>query len=148
MSFTGTQGLQHISKSLDGRDIESLQRMLVRVGRSLPDTTINHERKVMAEHKEMPGKGVMFYEEKAKRKSEKGPDYKGFLVLEMDYKAGDKLKLSAWEKPTSMGYSLLSLAEDNWARKQKETPREVRSGYQRRENNDYAYRPKDSDVPF
>jgi len=147
MSFTGTQGLQHISKSLDARDIESLQRMLVKVGRSLPDTTINHERKVMAEHREMPGKGVMFYEEKAKRKSERGPDYKGYLVLEMDYKAGEKLKISAWEKPTSMGYNLLSLAEDNWSKKQKETPREVRSGYQRKDN-DFAYKAKDSDIPF
>jgi hypothetical protein len=127
MSFIGTRGLQHISKSLDDKDIESLRKMLVRVGRSMPDTTINHERKAMSEHKEMPGKGVMFWEPMEKRKSPKGPDYKGYIVLEMDYKAGDKLKISAWEKKTQYGV-LYSLSEDNWSRKQKETPREVESG--------------------
>lgn len=147
MSFTGTRGLQHISKSLDDKDIESLQRMLVRVGRSLPDTTINRERKGMSEHKEMPGKGVMYFEPPEKRKNPKSPDYSGYLVLEMDYKAGDKLKLSAWQHPTSFGYNLLSLSENNWSRKQRETPREVQSGYQR-QKNDYAFRPKDEDVPF
>lgn len=146
MNSTGIQGLQHISKSLEGKDIESLRRMLVRVGRSLPDTTINHERKSMSEHKEMPGKGVLFFEPHEKRTSPKGPDYKGFVILEMDYKAGDKLKISAWEKKTNYG-TLFSLAEDNWSRKQRETPREVQSGYQK-QKNDYAYRSKDSDIPF
>ena len=146
MNSTGIQGLQHISKSLDAKDIESLQRMLVRVGRSLPDTTINHERKSMSEHKEMPGKGVLFFEPHEKRKSPKGPDYKGFVVLEMDYKAGDKLKLSAWERKTPYGV-LYALSEDNWARKQRETPREVESGYQK-QKNEYAYRPRNDDVPF
>lgn len=112
----------------------------------MPDTTINQERKQMSEHKEMPGKGVMFFEPMEKRKSPKGPDYKGFLVLEMDYKAGDKVKISAWEKKTAYGV-LYSLSEDNWSRKQKETPREVESGYQRKKP-EYAYRARDEDVPF
>ena len=146
MSFTGTQGLQHISKSFADKDIESLRKMLVRVGRSLPDTTINQERKSMAEHKEMPGKGVMYWEPVEKRKNPKSPDYKGFVVLEMDYKAGEKIKLSAWERKTAYG-TLLAMSEDNWSKKQKETPKEVRSGYQRRDN-DFAYRPRDEDVPF
>ena len=100
----------------------------------------------MSEHKEMPGKGVLFFEPMEKRTSPKGPDYKGFVILEMDYKAGDKLKLSAWEKKTNYG-TLYSLAEDNWSRKQKETPREVQSGYQK-QKNEYAYRPRNDDVPL
>jgi hypothetical protein len=121
--------------------------MLVRVGQLSQDTTSHHERKMMATHVERPGKGVMFWEETHKRKSEKGPDYKGFIVLEMDYKAGDKVQLSAWQKETGRGYYLLSLSEDNWARKQKETPIEVRSGYQRRDN-DFARKARDEDIPF
>ena len=99
-------------------------------------------------HNERPGKGVMYFEEN--KEHEKGPDYKGFIVLEMDYKAGEKLKLSAWERPTARGYSLISLSEDNWSKKQRNTPQEDRSGYQRQER-EYAYRPKsikDEDVPF
>ena len=102
----------------------------------------------MAEHKEMPGKGVMFYEEKAKRKSDRGPDYKGYLVLEMDYKAGEKLKISAWEKPTSMGYNLLSIAEDNWSKKQRETPREVTPSYEKKSTFAYKSKIDDGEVPF
>lgn len=101
----------------------------------------------MSQHVEKPGKGVLFYEEPQKRKHEKSPDYKGFIVLEMDYKAGDKVMLSAWEKPTSRGYSLFSLSEDNWAKKQKEQPREVATGYQKNKP-DFAYRSKNDDVPF
>ena len=136
----------HISKFFDGKDISSLRKMLVTVGRSMPDTTINQERKSMSEHRELPGKGVMFWEPVEKRKNPKSPDYKGFVVLEMDYKAGDKLKLSAWERKTPYG-TLLSMAEDNFSKKQKEAPREVESGYQRRKP-EYAYRSRDSDIPF
>ena len=75
-------------------------------------------------------------------------DYKGFIVLEMDYKAGEKLKLSAWLRPTSRGNNLISLSEDNWSKKQRQTPQEDRTGYQR--NSEYAYkRPGDKDeIPF
>ena len=100
----------------------------------------------MSEHRELPGKGVMFWEPVEKRKNPKSPDYKGFVVLEMDYKAGDKLKLSAWERKTPYG-TLLSMAEDNFSKKQKEAPREVESGYQKRKP-EYAYRSRDSDIPF
>jgi len=41
----------------------------------------------------MPGSGVAYWEEE--KKSDKGPDYKGFIVLEMDYKAGEKLKFAS-----------------------------------------------------
>ena len=99
------------------------------------------------QHQERPGFGVMFYEPPAKRSSPKGPDYKGFILLEMDYKAGEKLYLSCWERQTSSGFTLMSLAESNAKKKQQENPTEVKTGYQR-QKNEYAYRPRDEDVPF
>ena len=114
-------------------------------------TTYKENQSMSNQHNEKPGKGVMYWEEEDKRKSDKHPDYKGFVILEMDYKAGEKLKLSAWKRNTSRGYDLIALSEDNWAKKQKMTPQEDQSGYMRREKKDYAYRPKrsdDEDVPF
>jgi hypothetical protein len=78
------------------------------------------------------------------RKSPKGPDVKGFIVLECDYKAGEKLKIAAWQKPTSRGNSLLALKEDNWSKKKREEERadkEVTPSYARRPS-------RDEDVPF
>jgi len=98
-------------------------------------------------HQEKPGKGVMYWEEESQRKSPSAPDFKGFVVLEMDYKAGEKLKLAAWKKPTSRGFDLLSLSEDNWSKKQREVPKgptEVRPNY----GNKSQYKDDDSDVPF
>ena len=90
-------------------------------------------------HKELPGSGVMYWEEEEMRKSPKGPDFKGFIVLEMDYKAGEKL--------TSRGFNLLALKEDNWSKKKREEERadkEVVPSYNRRPS-----RPRDDEeVPF
>jgi len=84
------------------------------------------------QHEQKPGTGVAYYDPPEKRKSEKAPDYTGFITLEMDYKAGDKLKFGIWEKQTSSGYTLLSLREDNWSKRQnmmkeeeRDTPREI-----------------------
>jgi hypothetical protein len=102
----------------------------------------------MNQHNERPGFGVMYYEEPANRKSEKAPDFKGYLILEMDYKAGEKLKLACWERKTSRGYNLLSLAEDNFSKKKQmeredeaNTPKEVKPAYRRNVVDD-------NDVPF
>lgn len=100
----------------------------------------------MNQHQERPGKGVMYFEEDSQQ-NEKKPKYKGYLILEMDYKAGEKLKIACWERPTSRGYSLLSLAEDNFSKKKEQErneeadiPKEVRPKY--RKNID------ENDVPF
>ena len=105
---------------------------------------ITTERKNVStnQHNERPGKGVMYYEET--KKHEKGPDYKGFLVLEMDYKAGEKLKLAAWMKDTSRGTKLISLSEDNFSKKRREEGRqdqEVQPAY-------VKHKRYDDDVPF
>ena len=95
-------------------------------------------------HNERPGKGVMYYE--ITKEYEKGPDFKGFLVLEMDYKAGEKLKLAAWKKPTSRGVDLLSLSEDNWTKKKRaenQPDKEVTPAYAKNRRSDF-----DDDVPF
>ena len=78
------------------------------------------------EHREMPGSGVAFWE--TVKKSDKGPDYKGFVTLEMDYKAGEKLKMAFWLKNTSNGNTLLAIKEDNYSKRmnaEKDQPREV-----------------------
>jgi len=120
----------------------------MKMARSTPDTH-SVERKYMSTgnaHKEMPGSGVMYWEEEEMRKSPKGPDFKGFIVLECDYKAGEKLKIAAWQKPTSRGHSLLALKEDNWSKKKREEEmkdKEVPSRYTPRPS-----RSNDDDVPF
>jgi hypothetical protein len=98
-------------------------------------------------HREMPGSGVAYWE--TEKKSDKGPDYKGFLVLEMDYKAGEKLKVAMWLKDTARGDTLLSIKEDNWLKRKKleqDAPVEVTPAYRRappRRGQD-----DDSDLPF
>ena len=139
--LTAASGLQHISKLLGDRDIPSLQRWLKRVGESLPVITTS-ESQQMNEHKERPGKGVMYQVDE--KETPKHPDFTGFLVLEMDYKAGEKVKMAAWMKPTSRGNHLLSLSEDNFTKRLKEqgkVDKEVQPAYVR-------HRRADDDIPF
>ena len=141
-------GLQHISKVFVRTDTESLRTWLIKTARSTHGTH-STERTYMTNnpHKELPGSGVMYWEEEEMRKSPKGPDFKGFIVLEMDYKAGEKLKIAAWQKPTSRGFNLLALKEDKWSKKKREEERadkEVVPSYNRRPS-----RPRDDEeVPF
>jgi hypothetical protein len=100
---------------------------------------------------EKPGSGVMYHNAPHEKKHELGPDFSGHLILEMDYKAGDKLFIGAWEKPTSRGNVLLALREDNYVRKLRlkeqqnsNEPKEVVPGYKKK----VARRDDDSDVPF
>ena len=139
----GASDLQHILNFCVGRDTISLQRWLKKVGESMP--VITYERQKMSNlHREMPGKGVMYWEHEENRKSPTAPDFKGFIVLEMDYKAGEKLKLALCQKPTSRGYNMLAVKEDNWLKKKKleeGRPTEVKPAYAK-------YRDDSSDVPF
>jgi len=114
---TVVSGLLHISKFLEKRDTTSLQRWLAQVAKNMPVTHYRKEDSVSNQHKEMPGSGVAYWEEE--KKSEKGPDYKGFIVLEMDYKAGEKLKFAVWQRSTSKGTTLLSFKEDNWTKRKR-----------------------------
>ena len=47
------------------------------------------------------GSGVAYYDPPEKRRSDKAPDYTGFITLAMDYKAGEKVKFGVWLKETS-----------------------------------------------
>jgi hypothetical protein len=136
-------GWQRISNIFGGRDTQSTQQWFLKVAKTLPNT--HYERKEMSNpHQEQPGMGVCYWEEESQRKSPKGPDFKGFVVLEMDYKAGEKLKLALWQKPTSRGYNLLAVKEDNWLKKKKleeGRPQEVKPGYAKRRDDS-------EDVPF
>lgn len=108
-------------------------------------------------YEDKPGYGTAFWEDDEKRVKKDGspnpnhPDFRGYLILEMDYKAGDKLKIDMWQKQTKRNTTMLSLKEDNFTRKLRSTPQEDRSGYQRRGGSDNAFRPRnprDEDVPF
>ncbi|NBW08722.1 MAG: hypothetical protein EBR82_11935 [Caulobacteraceae bacterium] len=105
----------------------------------------------MTKHIERAGSGVMYWEPQETRKSPKAPDFKGFIVLECDYKAGEKLRVAAWQHPTSQGTTLLSLKEDNYSKKKKmeeeayaNAPKEVHRGYMKN-GKVTSY---DDDVPF
>jgi hypothetical protein len=100
---------------------------------------------------EQHGKGVMYWNEVSDRKHEMSPDYSGYVLLEMDYKRGEKLYLGAWKKDTSRGNTLLSIKEDNWLKKKrlqeqgvKMQDREVTPGYAK------VHKPRDEDdsIPF
>jgi len=134
-------GLRPISSICESKDIPSIQRWLSKAAASLP--AITTERTKMANpHNERPGKGVMYFEEN--KEHERGPDFKGFIVLEMDYKAGEKLKLAAWMKPTSRGNNLISLSEDNFTKKKRaehQPDKEIAPSY-------VKHKRYDDDVPF
>ena len=141
--------LRHISSICVGRDIPSIQKWLVNTAKSLPAiTTERNDMNNGNPHREMPGSGVMFWEDESQRRSDKAPDYKGFIILKHDYAAGEKLKLAAWAKTTSRNTTLLSLKEDDFLKMkqiEENAPREVTSRTNttgpRRRNND-------EDIPF
>jgi len=64
-----------------------------------------------------PGKGVLYFEPPERRRSEGAPTYIGFIVLEMDYSAGEKVKMAAWQIENKNGEPLISLSEDNYSKK-------------------------------
>jgi hypothetical protein len=63
------------------------------------------------------GSGAAYWENEAERKSEGSPDYKGFLTLEMDYKAGEKIKFVLWKKNNGTGVEMFSVREVNESKK-------------------------------
>ena len=107
-------------------------------------------------HKEKPGTGVAYFVVPEEKSKPTYPDYEGFVMLEMDYKAGEKMKLSFWMKNTSRGTTLLSIRENNGTKKWKleeGRDREVKPNYTGaqparkappRPQDDYD----DSEIPF
>jgi len=84
-------------------------------------------------HIERMGSGVLYTNEK--RSSDKAPQFKGHIMISQDYKAGDKIKISAWLYNTPKG-QLVSLSEDTWKPDGAQSyPREVNAL-------------KDDEVPF
>ena len=136
-------GWRHISNISGGRDTQSQLKWFLKVAKTLPNT--HYERKIMASnpHQEQPGMGVCYWEDESQRKSPKGPDFKGFVTLEMDYKAGEKLRLALWQKPTSRGYNLLAVKEDNWLKKKK-----MEEGRPTEVEPRYSIRKDDNEIPF
>jgi hypothetical protein len=60
-----------------------------------------------------PGTGALFGQSKpdgGKHQGQIGPDWKGELLLDQDYKKGDTLKMAGWIKQTARG-PLISIKE-------------------------------------
>ena len=111
-------------------------------------TEMAYDQKKGFAHKEMPGFGVAYQVLQQEKKTEKSPDYEGFVVLKFDYKAGEKLQLGMWAKPTSRGTTLLSLKENTF-RKEKAAEQN------RHVEVSYSYKPRvssgeldDDSIPF
>lgn len=55
-----------------------------------------------------PGQGTLF---KNKKEKDSWPDYKGYLVLDREYKPGEKIEVACWVKtPAKGGEKFLSLS--------------------------------------
>jgi hypothetical protein len=151
-SITVRSGLQPISKSLEKKDIQSLQKWLERAGKSTPNTNIYQEKKMASNpnYLDKPGYGTLFYVAPENKKHPQGPDFTGHLVLDMDYKAGERINFGLWQKETKQGTTMFSVREDNWLKKKKleeQQPREVTPGYAKKPNTFNRSR-DDNDVPF
>jgi hypothetical protein len=102
----------------------------------------------MPEFDRKPGTGTLLSKDK---RTEKSPDFKGELKLDQDYKAGDVIKISAWQRQSNMG-PLISLSIDNWKpdpnfkREGGWQPQEDRRGFSAR--NPGSNRVLDDEIPF
>ena len=150
-SITVRSGLQPISKSLEKKDIPSLQKWLEKAGKSTPNTNIYQEKKMASNsnYPDKPGYGTLFFVAPEDKKHPQGPDFTGHLVLDMDYKAGERLNFGLWSKQTKMGTTMFSAREDNWLKKKKleeQQPREVTPGYAKPKKASYGR--DENEIPF
>ena len=95
-----------------------------------------------------PGYGTLFFVAPEDKKHPQGPDFTGHVVLDMDYKAGERLNFGLWQKQTKMGTTMFSVREDNWLKKKKleeQQPKEVTPGYAKPRKFSHD---SDPDIPF
>lgn len=91
----------------------------------------------MADYKGVPGKGALFTNDNPK--TEKSPKWKGTIVADEDIKAGQTIKLAAWEKVAKNGNVFISLSIDNFR------PGEGNVTYPKEEKRKASF---DDEVPF
>lgn len=91
----------------------------------------------MADYKGVPGKGALFTNDNPK--TEKSPKWKGTIVADEDIKAGQTIKLAAWEKVAKNGNVFISLSIDNFR------PGEGNVIYPKEEKRKASF---DDEVPF
>lgn len=110
----------------------------------------------MSEQEWKPGTGRMFFVPHDQRKSDKQPDFDGYLILNNDYKAGEKLKIGAYEKTAKNGNKYFVLREDDWAKRRQGQPAPPRGDTEVPINYNAPRHPSaykrgkqwDEDVPF
>ena len=99
---------------------------------------------------EKPGYATLFFTDPDQKKFPQSPDFDGSMILKMDYKAGERIKIDVWQRQTSNGRPMLSLKENTWAKEkqmQRDEPKEVRPTY-RAKPGGFSRRHEDDDVPF
>ena len=129
-------GLQHTSKFLEKMDTTFAQEWLEKMGQSTLRTNIHQEKpmppKSNPNYPDKPGYGTVFYQAPEDKKHQAAPDFTGFVVAELDYKAGERIYFGLWQKQTKLGTTMFSVKEDTWLKKKKleeQVPREVTPGY-------------------
>jgi hypothetical protein len=121
LNTTAVFGLQHMSKCLEKKDTQSIQKWLRTVGASMPDTTT--ERTFMEQKKK-----YVPYEMKGRitknqyKKKDTEPDMNG----EMMYK-GEIIKFGVWENESQYGiYYGIKISDPNWNKQtQQSYPKDV-----------------------
>ena len=143
--------MQHISKFLENRDTTSLQKWLTKTAKSLP---VTHSERIHMDNnnkfEEKPGYAILFYTPPEMKKFEQSPDFDGSMILKMDYKAGEKIKIDVWQKETRTGKPMLSIKENTWAKEkalERSQPKEVTPSYRQPPKTGYRKR-EDDDIPF
>jgi hypothetical protein len=121
----------------------------MKMAKSLPDT--HSERTYMDnKYEDKPGYANLFYTAPQDKKYPQSPDYDGSMILKMDYKAGEKIKLDVWYKETRTGKPMLSIKENSWLKEkalEKAQPTEVTPTYRQPPKTGYRKR-DDDDIPF
>ena len=99
-NITAASGSLHISRHFANQDTTSLQKWLETTAKSTLRTNSFQEKESMADNKfpDKPGYGTLFYTAPEDKKHPQGPDFNGYLVLEMDYKAGERVNVGLWQK--------------------------------------------------
>lgn len=93
-------GLQHISRFLENKDTEFIQKELTKVARNLPDTICKRRDFVAYEHKE--GFGTIFTN--FNKTHEKAPAMTGSIMHK-----GEVIRLGIWENTSSNGQTYWSV---------------------------------------
>lgn len=94
-----------------------------------------------------PGRGTAF-QTRGWQPGSNRPQFTGYVVLQEEYKPGDKIYLAAWLRNASNGNPMLSLSEDLQARQYNNKPKQTEDVEVKPAWASKAATFSDDDVPF